>query len=214
MDSVSMAARDSFRVTVDSCVSSHARSAAVRSAHLPATRTRLTPRVSYSLCNCVSKACTSASSGNRFAKIFSSSGASAANSNASRMRNSSARSCCCVLSTTTLISAACGMQSSSLLPIPHFDGYAAFSRMLTLTHVKWCKRCVLIQLNLAFTHQFERRGKSRGQYGGSQGRLDQIFREILIERTPLERHADQPFQCFARFGERPHRTLRHSDHRP
>src|SRR5580692_3135608 len=208
MASVSMAARDSFRVTVASWVNSQARSLAVRSVHLPATRTRFTPRGSYSFCNCVSSARTSTPAGRRFPKAFSSSGPSAANSKASRMRSSSARSVSLSLSPTiTRISATFPMGSISLLPIPCFGGQAAVFRLLSLAHVKRCKSRVLVQLEMAFAHQFQRRGKARCHHRRFHRRLHQIFGQILIERAPLHGEADQPLQRLARFGERPHRAL-------
>ena len=92
--------------------------------------------------------------------------------------------------------------------VTHFGGQAACSRILTLTHVNWCKCRVLIHFKPAFTHQLKRCGKGRSQYGGAQCRLDQILGEILIERTPFERHADQPLQRFAKG------RMRDRDHPP
>src|ERR1700733_2773571 len=216
MASVSIAARDSFRVTTDSCVKSHARSLAVRSVHLPPTRTRLTPRGAYSFCNCVSSARTSAPAGRRPASAFSSSGASAANSRASRMRSSSARlgstrSCFSLSPTITRIFATFDIGFFSLLPIPRFRGPAV---VRPLTQIKRRKRPLLVRLHPSFAYQFERRGKTRGEHGRSHRRIDQIGDEVLIERAPVHRLADQPFQRLARFGERPDRALGHAHKRP
>src|SRR6202140_3129458 len=202
MASVSMAARDSLRVTVASWVNSQARSLGVRTVILPATRTRLTPRDSYSFCNCVSSARTSTPGGKRLAKTFSSSGPSAANSKASRMRSSPARSAGLPLSPTiTRISATFPIASVSLLPIPRFGGHAAVFRVLPLAHVKRRKSRVLVQLEMAFAHQFEGRCKARCHHRRFHRRLDQIFGKIFVERAPLHGETDQPFQRLARFVE-------------
>src|SRR5580704_9441298 len=194
-----MAARDSLRVTTASWVSNHARSLAVRSVHLPATRTRLTPRGSYSFCNWVSSARTSTPAGKRLANTFSSSGASAANSKASRMRSSSARSTCLPLSPTiTRISATLPMCSDSLLPIPSFGGHAAaFPCTLTFTHIERRERRVLVHFEEALAHQLEGRREGRGQHRRLLRRIDQILGEVLVERAPFHGDTDQPFQRLA-----------------
>src|SRR6202035_2843967 len=203
MASVSMAARDSLRVTVASWVRSQARSLAVRSVHLPATRTRFTPRGSYSFCNCVSSARTSTPAGRRLARTFSSSGPSAANSKASRIRSSSARSVSLPLSPTITRIPATFPIAGLPLPIPRFGGHAAVFRLLPLAHVKRCKSRVLVQLEMAFAHQLERRCKARCHHRRFHRRLHQIFGQILVERAPFHGEADQPFQRFTRFGKRP-----------
>src|SRR5580692_3308607 len=229
MASVSMAARDNFRVTTDSWVSSQAKSLAVRSVHLPPTRTRLTPRGAYSRCNCTSSARTSMPAGRRAAKAFSSSGASAANSSASRMRNSSARSpalsrCSSSLSPTiTRISATFPIGSYPLLPIPrvgcHCSGSLVFAwiailRALPLAQVKRRERTLLMHFHVAFAHQFEHRGEARGEHRRPVRRVGQIVDEILIERAPVQRLADQPLKRLACLGKRPDRALWHANERP
>ena len=89
MASVSIAARESLRVSTVSLLSSQERSLAVRNVHLPPTRTRLTPRVAYSSCSRASAARTSMPCGSRAASAFSSSGSAEANSIASSSRSSS-----------------------------------------------------------------------------------------------------------------------------
>ena len=51
---------------------------------------------------------------------------------------------------------------------------------------------MLMQFETAFTHQFKRGGKTRGQHRRPLRRLHQIFDQVLIERTPIERAPDQP----------------------
>ena len=77
--SVSLAARESFFGSTDSRASSQARSFAVRKVHLPAMRTRLTPRGAYSACRRRIAAAMSTPSGRRERKVLSSSGSPAAN---------------------------------------------------------------------------------------------------------------------------------------
>ena len=89
MASVSIAARDSLRVSTAFLVSSHDRSSAVRKVHLPPIFTRLTPRVAYSALSRASASLRSTPSGNCRASVASSSGSPAANSNASSRRSSS-----------------------------------------------------------------------------------------------------------------------------
>jgi hypothetical protein len=72
---------------------------------------------------------------------------------------------------------------------------------------------VLVQLEMALAHQFQRRGKARCHHRRFHRRLHQIFGQILVERAPLHGEADQPFQRLARFGERPHRAFGHADER-
>src|SRR6516165_10824668 len=209
-----MAARDNLRVTTASWVKSQARSVAVRKAHLPATRTRLTPRGSYSFCSCMSSARASTPAGKRFPRIFSSSGSVAANSKASRMRSSSARTTSLSLSPSiTRIFATFLISSVSLLPIPRSTGDAACSPIPTLTHKQRRECRMLIHFQVALAHQFQGRGKARGEHCRLHRRLNQIFGEILIERAPVHGNADQPLQRLARFGERPHRALRHANER-
>src|SRR5580700_7094628 len=213
MASVSVAARDSLRVTTDSWVRSHARSVAVRSVHLPPTRTRLTPRGAYSFCNCRRSACTSMPAGRRPAKAFSSSGASAANNSASRMRSSSARSgaVSSLSPIITRISATFAIGSVSLLPIPRFRGRACrddvTARRWLFTKIKRRESALLMRFEAPFAHQFKHRGKARRQHRRDHRRFDQIGDEILVERAPVERLADQALQRLARLGKRPDRAF-------
>src|SRR5690348_16760054 len=88
---VSIAARESFLVSLVNLVSSHDRSEAVRNVHFLPTRTRLTPRVAYSAFSAISVSRTLTPAGRRRASCASSSGAAAANKSASSKRSSSAR---------------------------------------------------------------------------------------------------------------------------
>src|ERR1700704_5181668 len=72
--SVSLAARESFLGSTLSRASNQARSLAVRNIHLPATRTRLTPRGAYSACRRRIAPATSTPSGSRSRRVLSSSG--------------------------------------------------------------------------------------------------------------------------------------------
>ena len=70
MASVSIAARESLRVSTVSLLSSQERSSAVRNVHLPPMRTRLTPRGAYSSCRRASAARTSTPCGSRAASVL------------------------------------------------------------------------------------------------------------------------------------------------
>src|SRR5262249_10171036 len=215
--SVSIAARDSFRVATDSWVNSQARSGAVRSVHLPPMRTRLTPRGAYSRCNCWSNACTSMPAGSRDARTFSSSGAAAANSKASRMRSPSARSGSFLSPTITRISATFPIGFFSLLAIPRLSGSALRQGGVGVPFLAQIERresALLVRFELALPDHFERRGKARSQHGGGRRRIGEIGKQILIEWAPVHVLADQPLQRFTRFGEGPHRALRTAPDRP
>src|SRR6185312_1211864 len=188
----------------------------VRSVHLPATRTRLTPRQAYSCCSWLSSARTSTPAGSRSPSVFSSSGSSAANSKASRMRSSSARSVCSVSSlspTITRISATWPIKCPSS-PIPHVRRSAVLGRLRAGAHVKRRERRMLIHFETAFAHELKRGGEARGEHGRPLRRLDQIFDQILIERAPVERNANQPLDGLARIGERPDAALGHTHKGP
>src|SRR5271169_985881 len=209
MASVSMAARESFFVTTISRVNNQARSPAVRSDHLPPTRTRFTPRGAYSFCSCKSSARTSTPAGSRVAKTVSSSGSSAANSKASRIRSSSARASLALLPTITRISATFPIipASPSSIPIPRFHSYA-FDLFLPLANIKRSKSSLLMHFKTAFAYQLKRGGKTRRPHRRRMRRLDHIRDEILVEHMPIRRVTDQPFDGFARLAKRPHRALR------
>src|SRR5208282_1696555 len=210
MASVSMAARDSFLVTTVSRVNSQARSLAVRSDHLPPTRTRLTPRGAYSFCNWMSSPCRSLPAGSRAASVFSSSGSSAANSSASRMRNSSARSLESLSPMITRISATLEIMSASPSSIPRFHRNPAFVPTPPVADVERSKRCVLMHLKATLAHQFECCGKTRSANCRGVRGLDHVGDEIVIEHAPVGLAPDQPLDRLTRFGEQPDRALGHA----
>src|SRR5208282_375578 len=211
MASVSTAARESFFVTTVSRVSSQARSLAVRSDHLPPTRTRCTPRGAYSFCNCRSSPCRSLPAGSRVARVFSSSGSSAANNNASRIRNSSARSSESLSPMITRISATLEIMSASPSSIPRFHHRPAFVLTPPRADVERSKRRVLMHLKATLAHQFECCGKARGANRRGKRRFDHVADQILVEQAPVCGAPDQPFEHLTRFGERPDRALRHAN---
>src|SRR5690349_15818742 len=175
-------------------------------------RTRLTPRGAYSRCNCWSNACTSIPAGSRDAKTLSSSGASAANSKASRMRSPSARSGSFLSPTITRISATFPIGFFSLLAIPRIRGSALRQGAVGIAFLAQIERresTLLVRLEPALSDHFERCGETRSQHSGGRRRIGQIGNQILIERAPVHGLTDQPLQGFTRFGERPDCPLRH-----
>src|SRR5690348_4599383 len=177
-------------------------------------RTRLTPRGAYSRCNCCSNACASTSAGSREAKTFSSTGASAANSKASRIRSPSARSGSFLSPTITRISATFPIPFFSFLAIPRFRGSALRRGAVGfLAQIERRESALLVRLEPAFAYHFESRGEARRQHSGSRLRIGEISNEILIERAPVHALADQPLQRLACFSEGPDRALGHAHHR-
>src|SRR6185437_13861894 len=198
MASVSIAARDSLRVSTVSLVSSQDRSSAVRNIHLRPTRTRLTPRVAYSAFSRASASFTSTSLGRRRASAASSSGAPAANSSASSSRNSSDRAA----ASTTGAPAGSAAAASLLCTITSFLatlGIGTFPlgvclRVIDqsisihtdpLAHVERRERLFLMNLGNPFTHQFQR-GSERGRHDGRrQRRLDHERNQERVDPRPV-----------------------------
>src|SRR5689334_21583386 len=208
--STSIAARDSRRVSVLSRVISQARSPAVRNVHLLAMRTRLTPRVAYSACNCASAAFTSTPSGMRLASVAVSSGSADANNNASRSRSSSGRAsgAAGVSSASSMsFSAKLAMTQISFLLFRRGDGVGSLRR--ALPEIKRREGLFLVQLHLTLAHQFQRRGEARGKDRCLLRGIDHVAHQIIVETAPVlvVSHADQALQRGARFGQRPDGTL-------
>src|SRR5690242_6655988 len=108
--------------------------------------------------------------GSRDARTFSSKGASAANSKASRMRTPSARSGSFLSPTITRISATFPIGFFSLLAIPRFRGSALRQGTVGipfLAHIERRESALLMRFELAFANQFKRGGEARGQHGRS-----------------------------------------------
>src|ERR1700761_3093080 len=128
------------------------------------------------------------------------------------MRNSSARASTAgfissrsessLSPTITRISATFPIGLLSLLAIPRFRGGGP-AVALSLTQIKRRKRALLMQFEMSFANQFERGGKSRRQHGSALRRIGEILDQILVERTPIHRLADEPLQRLARFRQRP-----------
>src|SRR6185312_13225111 len=195
--STSMAARDSRRVSVLSRVISHDRSPAVRKVHLLATRTRLTPRGAYSACNCASAALTSTPSGMRLASVAVSSGSADANNSASRSRNSSGR-----VSGPAGVSSASSMSFSARLAMTQISfllfrrGHCVGGVRRALPEIKRRESLFLIQLHLAFTHQFQCRSEAGGKNRGLLRGIDDVAEQKVVETTPAVGvgHSDQALQ--------------------
>src|SRR6478736_715 len=213
MASVSIAARESLRVSTVSLLNSQDRSFAVRKVHLPPMRSRFTPRVAYSSCSRTRASRTFVPCGRRAASDFSSSGSAEANNIASSSRSSSARGC------TALSGSSSGTTTCNLgmLRPPLFlaagrrrhaarIGYSTSSR-LTLTHIEGRKCRLLVHLHHAFTHQFERGGEARREHRRCKRWLYHERDQIFIEPRPVGRLADQPLERHARLGQGPHAAL-------
>src|SRR6476619_874073 len=207
MASVSIAARESLRVSTVSLLNNQDRSFAVRKVHFPPIRSRLTPRVAYSSCSRTRASRTFVPCGRRAASDFSSSGSAEANNIASSSRSSSARGCA-ILSGSSSGITTCNL---GMLRPPLFlaagrrrhaarIGYST-SRRLTLTHVDRRKRRLLMHFHHAFAYQFERGGEARCEYRRRKRRLDYERDQIFIEPRPIGRLADQPLERFACLGQ-------------
>src|SRR5262249_16631868 len=220
MASVSIAARDSLRVSTVSLLSSQERSDAVRKLHLPATAQRLTPRAAYSCCRRTSEACTSTPCGSRSPSSFSLRGSEAANSIASSSRSSSGRACASfALSsssgsvsgvTTCILTRPIVMASPSLIrTVPGGRRIALPDRCrrLPLAHVERRERLMLVELGDALAHQLECGRETRREHGRCMRGLDHVLDQEVVEPRPVARLPDQPLQRLARLGERPHCAL-------
>src|SRR6185312_17107878 len=216
MASVSIAARESLRVSTVCLVNSQARSLAVRKVHFLPMRTRLTPRGAYSALRRAKASLSSTPFGNCRASVASSSGSPAANSNASSRRNSSGRASAAALSSASGGGSSFGTMASFLATLGIAVSLGVFLRVMrghnsvradTLAHVDRRERLLLMNLGQPLAHQFERGGKGRGEDGRRQRRLDHIRDQELVEPRPVGRLPDQPLERAARFGERPHFAL-------
>src|SRR5216684_333070 len=195
--SVSIAARESLRVSTVSLLRSQDRSVDVRNVHLPPIRTRLTPRVAYSSCRRSSAACTSTPCGSRSASDASSSGSAEANSIASSRRSSSARGSPALSGSSSGITTFnFGIAGPPLfLAVRGRRRHAArishpiFSR-LTLAHVERRKRPLLVHLHHALAHHFEGGGKARRKHRRRERRLDHVRDQKLVEPRPIGRAPD------------------------
>src|SRR6478752_2800282 len=217
MASVSIAARESLRVSTVCLVKSQARSLAVRKVHFLPMRTKLTPRGAYSALRRAKASLSSTPFGNCRASVASSSGSPAANSNASSRRNSSGRaSAAAALSSASGSGSSFGTMASFLATLGIAVSLGVFLHVMrghnsvradTLAHVDRRERLLLMNLGQPLAHQFERGGKGRGEHGRRQRRLDHIRDQELIEPRPVGRLPDQPLERTARFGERPYFAL-------
>src|SRR6185437_6204874 len=214
MASVSIAARDSLRVSTVSLVSSQDRSSAVRKVHFLPMRTRLTPRVAYSALSRASASRTSTPSGRRLRNVASSSGWPAANSKASSRRSSSARAASgggagagSSLWTITSFLAAMGIESVSLCVFLRVIRHNTVASADTLAHIDRREGFLLMDFSLPLAYQLERGGEGRRKHRRRQGRLDHIRDDEFVDARPIRRLTYHPFERVARFGERPHRSL-------
>src|SRR6266540_2377297 len=222
--SVSSAARDNFFGSTTSRASSHARSLAVRKAHFPATRTRLTPRGLYSACNCRRAVRTSTLSGSRLESVASSSGSAAANSRASNNRSSSGRVRASSVASSAgsgdaifkCLSATAVMEMASLLLNARAAGRRAVTRFFILVHrtlaqIDRPERAVLMYVDDTLAHHFERRRETRCERGRPHRGLDHVGDEVIGEPTPVVPGAEQPLERLTRLRERPD-DARHKAH--
>src|SRR5450631_542701 len=220
MASVSIAARDSLRVSIVSLLKSQERSLAVRKVHLPPTQTRLTPRIAYSSCRRVSAAGTSTPAGSRAARALSSSGSAEANSIASSSRSSSGRTSSALCgSSLGMITRLARLDIRYGLPFPSIPLFLAVhvDRRITrnadaaggdtLAHVDRRERLLLMNIGISFPHQFERGGKARGEHRCRQCGVDHVGYEIFVQPRPIRRSADQTLEHIARLGQRPDGAL-------
>src|SRR5215470_2454287 len=188
MASVSIAARESLRVSTVSLLNSQERSLAVRKVHFPPIRTRWTPRVAYSSCRRSSAACTSTPCGSRSASDVSSSGSAEANSIASSRRSSSARGSSASSGITTFSFGIAGPPLSLAVRGRRRHaariGHPVLSR-LTLAHVERRKRPLLVHLHHALAHHFEGGGKARREHRRRKRRLDDVRDQKLVEPRPI-----------------------------
>src|SRR5215468_1484021 len=196
MASVSIAARESLRVSTVSLLNNQERSLAVRKVHFPPIRTRWTPRVAYSSCRRSSAACTSTPCGSRSASAASSSGSSEANSIASSRRSSSARGSPALSGSSPGSSSGITTFNFGIAGPPLFlavrgrrrhaarIGHPILSR-LTLAHVKRRKRPLLVHLHHALAHHFEGGGKARRKHRRRERRLDHVGDQKFVEPRPI-----------------------------
>src|SRR4051812_26521776 len=210
MASVSMAARESLRVSTVSLLSSQDKSSAVRKVHLPPMRTRLTPRGAYSCCRLASAEARSTPCGIRAARSFSVSGSAAANSIASSSRSSSGLASVAPSDSSRglIVLVARLMAAASFSLNRTAAGARCVARRadrivcgLTLAHIKRREGLVLVNVGNTFTHQFQRAGEARCKHGGRQRRLDHIGDQILIQLHPVRALTDKPLQRLARLGQ-------------
>src|SRR5450830_526543 len=211
MASVSIAARDSLRVSTVCLVKSHDRSPAVRKVHFLPMRTRLTPRVAYSALRRASASFKSTPSGSCLASVASSSGSPAANSKASSSRNSSGRAAGSTagssLWTIASFFAVLGMVSVSLCVFLRVMRRSVSIRADALAHVNRRERLFLMDFGDTLAHQFERGGKRGCKHRGRECRLHHIADQEAVDPRPVRRLPDQTLERGARFGQRPDRAL-------
>src|SRR5262245_3488987 len=219
MASVSIAARESLRVSNVSLLNSHDRSVAVRNVHLPLTRTRLTPRAAYSSCRRSSAPCTSTPCGIRAASDFSSSGSAEANSIASSNRSSSGRISACASgavsgssTSTGITTVSLGIALASSIPWRRRRRHAVCRRQpilprYALAHVDRRERPLLVNLHQSLAHELERRGEARREHRRRERRLDHERDQIFVEPRPIRGLADQALERLARLGGRPDGAL-------
>src|SRR5579885_1814515 len=208
MASVSIAARDSLRVSTVCLVSSQDRSSAVRNVHFLPILTSVTPRLAYSALRRARASFRSTPFGKWRDSVASSIGSREANSSASSSRNSSARAAGCsragagsLLCTTLSFFAALGIDFFSLCVFLRVMRGASV-RTHTLAHIDGRERLFLMDFSDALAHQFERGGKRRRKHRRRERRLHDVLNQILIEARPIRRLPDQAVKRRARFGKR------------
>src|SRR5271166_4259738 len=177
--SVSIAARESLRVSTVSLLNSQARSPAVRKVHLLLIRTRFTPREAYSCCRSRSAACTSTPCRSRAASDASSSGSDEANSIASKSRSSSALPFPALTGSSEVVTifkfgiaaaSSLSLYSLSLYPLPLFGRRrpAPISLVMTalsnLAYIERRKGCLLMNFHHTLAHELEGGGETRRKY--------------------------------------------------
>src|SRR3954465_14796544 len=228
MASVSIAARESLRVSTVSLLNSHDRSFAVRKVHFPPIRNRLTPRVADSPrrppadCRPGSRAPPAAARGPHVHSCPAAGALPATSHRAARPKQTTWPRAAEAL----LLAAAphcpahrpaSPLAISALLRPPLFlaasrrrhaarIGYSTSSR-LTLMHIERRKCRLLVHLHHAFTHHFECGGEARREHRGRKRWLYHERDQIFVEPRPVGRRADQPLERFTRLGQGPDGAL-------
>src|ERR1700722_5842415 len=190
MARVSIAARDSLRVTGRSILSFSERSDAVRKALPPATCTRLTPRPAYISARSASRRFTSASLGSRSASSVSSSAWVPA-----KISASSSRRCCAWSAETTSVTLSEGTfsESASDISLPLLGPFTQIDRAEALG---------LSQFHRTILGKLQGRHEGRAQGRAAARRIGEAGRQEGFERLPVDGDAQHAAQPLGRFLDR------------
>src|SRR5215471_4455896 len=188
MASVSVAARESFFCSIASRAISQARSLAVRKLHLPATRTKLTPREAYSACSVCMRDARSTPSGRRAASVSSSSGPAAANSSASIKPSASGRGAAAMSTSSSSAATMRGLAYPIIDPVsPSFPFPLGRVVGRALAQIDRREGGMLMHLDQAFAHQLEGGREARRKNGGALRGFHHVADEELVEPAPVGR---------------------------